>query len=186
MALRYWNMARQRYCGRLARYTRSVSADPVAKPAAHTRAESRVLDFRNRMRERDGLSAGGRRIRALGPSSLKGGSLARAEIQKSRTRNLPKRCCQGDRGFKPRSGHRRVRCEPDFFARRTPDSLNKNSSSERNQGATFTLAKNRTERSRSADADVIGQTQTVEGSCRNALIKKLAFRLGGTMDDPGD
>jgi hypothetical protein len=28
-----------------------------------------------------------------------------------------------------------------------PDSLNKNSSPERNQGATFTLAKNRTERS---------------------------------------
>src|SRR5258708_35250634 len=36
-------MARQRHCRRLARYrnTRSVSADPVAKPAAHTRAESR-------------------------------------------------------------------------------------------------------------------------------------------------
>ena len=43
LALRYWNMARQRHCRRLARYgnTRSVSADPVAKPAAHTRAESR-------------------------------------------------------------------------------------------------------------------------------------------------
>src|SRR5262249_61121224 len=42
-ALRYWNMVRQRYCRRLARYrnTWSVSADPVAKPAAHTRAESR-------------------------------------------------------------------------------------------------------------------------------------------------
>ena len=42
-APRYWNMARQRYCRRLARYrnTRSVSADPGAKPAAHTRAESR-------------------------------------------------------------------------------------------------------------------------------------------------
>ena len=38
-----WNMARQRYCRRLARYrnTLRVSADPVAKPAAHTRAESR-------------------------------------------------------------------------------------------------------------------------------------------------
>src|SRR6266853_967601 len=36
-------MARQRYCRRLARYrnTLRVSADPVAKPAAHTRAESR-------------------------------------------------------------------------------------------------------------------------------------------------
>ncbi len=36
-------MARQRYCRRLARYrnTLRVSADPVAKPAADTRAESR-------------------------------------------------------------------------------------------------------------------------------------------------
>src|SRR6516165_9802218 len=42
-ALRYWNMARQRYCRRLVRYrhTLRVSADQVAKPAAHTRAESR-------------------------------------------------------------------------------------------------------------------------------------------------
>jgi hypothetical protein len=42
-ALRYWNMARQRYCRRLLRYRNNlrVSADPVAKPAAHTRAESR-------------------------------------------------------------------------------------------------------------------------------------------------
>ncbi|HKM70364.1 MAG TPA: hypothetical protein VJX94_09945, partial [Stellaceae bacterium] len=42
-ALRYWNMARQRYCRRLARHRRAlrVSADPLAKPAAHTRAESR-------------------------------------------------------------------------------------------------------------------------------------------------
>ena len=48
-APRYWNMARQRYCRRLTRYrnTRGVSADPVAKPAAQTRAESRVLDLRN-------------------------------------------------------------------------------------------------------------------------------------------
>src|SRR6266436_9497008 len=40
-ALRYWNMARQRYCRRLARNGKAmrVSADPVAKPAAHTRAE---------------------------------------------------------------------------------------------------------------------------------------------------
>jgi hypothetical protein len=36
-------MARQRYCRRLLRYRNNlrVSADPVAKPAAHTRAESR-------------------------------------------------------------------------------------------------------------------------------------------------
>src|SRR6478672_8783406 len=37
------SLARQRYCRRLARYrnTLRVSADPVANPAAHTRAESR-------------------------------------------------------------------------------------------------------------------------------------------------
>src|SRR6266404_8876225 len=42
-ALRYWNMARQRYCRRLVRScnTLRVSADPVAKPAARSRAESR-------------------------------------------------------------------------------------------------------------------------------------------------
>ena len=43
-----------------------VSADPVAKPAAHTCAESRGLDPRKQLRERDGLSAGGSRIRTIG------------------------------------------------------------------------------------------------------------------------
>jgi hypothetical protein len=42
-----------------------VSADPVANPAAHTRAEAGVLDLRKRMRESYGLSAGGSRIRTL-------------------------------------------------------------------------------------------------------------------------
>ena len=61
-------MARQRYCPRLTRYrnTLRVSADPVAKPAAQTRAESRVLDLRKLLRERDRLSAGGRWIRTSG------------------------------------------------------------------------------------------------------------------------
>jgi hypothetical protein len=61
-------MARQRYCRRLTRYRNPlrVSADPVAKPAAQTRAESRVLDLRKRLRERDRLSAGGRWIRTSG------------------------------------------------------------------------------------------------------------------------
>src|ERR1700730_10969556 len=70
-APRYWNMARQRYCRRLTRYriTQRVSADPVGKPAAQTRAESRVLDLRKLLRERDRLSAGGRWIRTLGPPS---------------------------------------------------------------------------------------------------------------------
>src|ERR1700730_2117695 len=44
-----------------------VSADAVAKPSAQTRAESRVLDLRKRLRKRDGLSAGGRWIRTIGP-----------------------------------------------------------------------------------------------------------------------
>src|SRR6202035_614247 len=63
-----WNMARQRYCRRLTRYrnTLRVSADLVAKPAAQTRAESRVLDLRKLLRERDRLSAGGRWIRTIG------------------------------------------------------------------------------------------------------------------------
>src|ERR1700730_4608920 len=67
-APRYWNMARQRYCRRLTRYriTQRVSADPVGKPAAQTRAESRVLDLRKLLRERDRLSAGGRWIRTSG------------------------------------------------------------------------------------------------------------------------
>ena len=61
--------ARQRHCRPLARYRKhpGVSADPVAKPAAQTRAESRVLDLRKRLRERDGLSAGGRWIPTLSP-----------------------------------------------------------------------------------------------------------------------
>ena len=40
-----------------------VSADAVAKPSAQTRAESRVLDLRKRLRKRDRLSAGGEWIR---------------------------------------------------------------------------------------------------------------------------
>src|ERR1700730_15552057 len=42
-ASRYWNMARQRYCRRLASCSRRprVSADRAASPAAHTRGESR-------------------------------------------------------------------------------------------------------------------------------------------------
>jgi hypothetical protein len=45
-----------------------VSADPVAKPATHTREESRVLGLCKRLRERDGLSTGGSRIRTLSPT----------------------------------------------------------------------------------------------------------------------
>jgi hypothetical protein len=51
-----------------------VSADPVAKPAAHIRAESRILDLGKPLRERDRLSAGGNRIRTLGPPVTEGAS----------------------------------------------------------------------------------------------------------------
>src|SRR5271165_5801820 len=46
-ALRYWNMARQRYCRRLARHRHAlrVSADPLAKPAAHTRGKPGFLTY---------------------------------------------------------------------------------------------------------------------------------------------
>src|SRR6202048_1807517 len=49
--------------------TLRVSADPVAKPAALTRAESRGSRHSKILRERDRLSAGGIRIRTIGPPS---------------------------------------------------------------------------------------------------------------------
>src|SRR5712672_3639325 len=46
--IRYWNIARQRYCRRLARCWRALrrSADRVGNAARHTRAECRTLDAR--------------------------------------------------------------------------------------------------------------------------------------------
>jgi len=67
-ALRYWNMARQRYCRRLARNGKPCASLPTQSPS-QPRTPARkagVLDLRNRMRERDGLSAGGRWIRTFG------------------------------------------------------------------------------------------------------------------------
>jgi hypothetical protein len=52
-----------------------VSADAVAKPSAQTRAESRVLDLRKRLRERDRLCLGGRWIRTSGPSIIQLGGV---------------------------------------------------------------------------------------------------------------
>src|SRR4029077_14757368 len=67
-ALRYWNMARQRYCRRLARNGKPCASLPTQSPS-QPRTPARkagVLDLRKRMRERDGLSAGGNRIRTVG------------------------------------------------------------------------------------------------------------------------
>src|SRR5580692_5909029 len=109
-------MARQRYCRRLTRYrnTLRVSADPVAKPAAQTRAESRVLDLRKLLRERDRLSAGGRWIRTIGtPPNFFGRPSIPAQIHLSQYNRLPR---DRDRWFESISLQRGVWCEPDFRA----------------------------------------------------------------------
>src|SRR5882762_7138084 len=64
-ALRYWNMARQRYCRRLARNGKPCASLPTQSPS-QPRTPARkagVLDLRKRIWERDRLSGGGRRIR---------------------------------------------------------------------------------------------------------------------------
>jgi len=82
------------------------SARIGAKSAPHLARKAGVLDFRKRMRERDGLSAGGSRIRTLGPRSLLearatagsyGGSVAAKELRPSCFQN----CTTHDRAFTP-------------------------------------------------------------------------------------
>jgi hypothetical protein len=73
-ALRYWDMARQRYCRQLTRYrnTLRVSADLVAEPAAHTRAESRgSRPSKPDTGERQTL-AGAKWIRTVGTAAMNG------------------------------------------------------------------------------------------------------------------
>jgi hypothetical protein len=67
-ALRYWNVARQRYTRRLARNGKpcaSLATQPPSQPRTPAR-KAGVLDARKWLRERDGLSAGGRWIRTIG------------------------------------------------------------------------------------------------------------------------
>ena len=68
-ALRYWNMARQRHCRRLARNGKPAASllTPSSSEPRTPAGKARVLDARKWLRERDGLSAGGRWIRTLGP-----------------------------------------------------------------------------------------------------------------------
>ena len=64
-ALRYWNVARQRYTRRLARNGKpcaSLATQPPSQPRTPAR-KAGVLDARKWLRERDGLSAGGEWIR---------------------------------------------------------------------------------------------------------------------------
>jgi hypothetical protein len=70
-ALRYWNMARQRHCRRLARYGKPAVSllTPSSSEPRTPAGKARVLDARKWLRERDGLSAGGRWIRTFGPPS---------------------------------------------------------------------------------------------------------------------
>ncbi len=68
-ALRYWNMARQRYCRRLAYLETPCASLPTRSPSQPRTAARKagVLDPRKQLGERDGLSAGGNRIRTIGP-----------------------------------------------------------------------------------------------------------------------
>jgi hypothetical protein len=86
-ALRYWNMARQRHCRRLARNGKPAASllTPSSSEPRTPAGKARVLDARKWLRERDGLSAGGRRIRTLGPTGTILGHLtplAYAEVRR--------------------------------------------------------------------------------------------------------
>ena len=69
-ALRYWNMARQRYCRRLAYIETPCASLPTRSPSQPRTAarKAEVLDSRKQLGERDGLAAGGNRIRTIGPA----------------------------------------------------------------------------------------------------------------------
>src|ERR1700730_7309121 len=64
-------MARQRYCWGLAPYRNTCASLPTwsSSQLPQTRPESRVLDLRKRLRERDRLSAGGGWIRTSGTAA---------------------------------------------------------------------------------------------------------------------
>ena len=70
-ALRYWNMARQRHCRRLARNGKPAASllTPSSSEPRTPARKAGVVDLRKRIRARDGLSAGGRWIRTIGPRS---------------------------------------------------------------------------------------------------------------------
>ena len=71
--LRYWNLARQRHCRPSAPYHRAtpVSPDRAACSAPLTGGKARLFDVRGQNSARHRLSAGGRRIRTIGPSCKK-------------------------------------------------------------------------------------------------------------------
>jgi hypothetical protein len=103
-APRYWNMARQRYCRQLARYrnTLRVSADPVAKPTEHTRAESRG-SRRSKANPAERRTVCWRET-DLNPWSLAESPLLAGEPKKASSGSSTPRMRpgpQGDRGAKP-------------------------------------------------------------------------------------
>jgi hypothetical protein len=73
-ALRYWNLAQQRHYRRSAPCRRAmpVSGDCAARHGPHTRRKRPVFDLGRPTPVRDGLSAGGNRIRTIGPAPAKG------------------------------------------------------------------------------------------------------------------
>src|SRR5580704_16055000 len=63
-------MVRQRHCRRLARNGKPAASllTPSSSEPRTPAGKARVLDARKWLRERDGLSAGGKRIRTLSPT----------------------------------------------------------------------------------------------------------------------
>ena len=70
--LRYWNIARQRHCYPSARCCAAlhVSADRAAQHSPQTGGKPGLCHERRRNTERDGLSAGGKRIRTISTAEV--------------------------------------------------------------------------------------------------------------------
>ena len=95
-AVRYWNVARQRYTRRLARNGKpcaSLATQPPSQPRTPAR-KAGVLDARKWLQERDGLSAGASRIRTLGPT-LSLGPATWVELGASGSARQSDRCWDG-------------------------------------------------------------------------------------------
>src|ERR1700736_6556924 len=76
-------MARQRHCRRLARNGKPAASllTPSSSEPRTPAGKARVLDARKWLRERDGLSAGGRWIRTIGPGTKEPVFLAEGELR---------------------------------------------------------------------------------------------------------
>src|SRR5712671_3835328 len=107
-------MARQRYCRRLAYLETPCASLPTRSPSQPRRAARKagVPDPRKQLGERDGLSAGGNRIRTIGPAVEERPFRRPTSVSAPTARigEIPERVRWFESGFL----HRRVNCEPDF------------------------------------------------------------------------